>query len=308
MQSWPAPAKLNHFLHIIGQREDGYHLLQSAIQFIDLCDQLSFNLRSDNKIYCKNSNAAISAEDDLCVKAAKLLQKQTGVNLGIDIEVQKNIPIGAGLGGGSSDAATTLLALNKIWGCGLAAPELEDIAIQLGADVPIFVRGQASWVEGVGEKLSSITLEELWYVVVFPKVHLNTQQMFADPDLTRNCLPIRIRDFLLMQEGQRQARQMQTGQMQEDRLHDDKLAEHKRTQNVFEPIARRQPAVEQAFQWLDQHACAHLTGSGSGIFAACSSKQHAEEIVTSCTKEFSTYITKGINRSPVISFSEYNYP
>lgn len=286
MQTWPAPAKLNLFLHIIGQREDGYHLLQSAIQFIDLCDQLSFNLRDDNKIYCKNSNAEISPEDDLCVKAAKLLRKQANLNLGIDIEVKKNIPIGAGLGGGSSDAATTLLALNKMWGCNLAVPELEDIAIQLGADVPIFVHGQASWVEGVGEKLSSITLEELWYVVVFPEVHLNTQQMFADSDLTRNCMPIRIRDFLEIQ--------------------DDEQARDKRTQNVFEPIARRQPAVERAFQWLDRNAPARLTGSGSGIFAACASRQHAEEIVASCAKEFSTFVTKGINRSPVISLSEYN--
>ena len=250
-------------------------------------------MRDDNEINCKNSNVAISPEDDLCVKAAKLLQKQTGLPLGIDIEVQKNIPIGAGLGGGSSDAATTLLALNKLWDCGLAAPELEKIAIQLGADVPIFVRGQASWVEGVGEKLTSITLEELWYVVVFPKVHLNTQQMFADPDLTRNCSPLRIRDFLLMQEGE-----ILEGLMQDSK--------HMKTQNVFEPIARRQPAVERAFQCLDQHASARLTGSGSGIFAPCSSKQHAEEIAASCAKEFSTYITKGINRSPVISFSEYN--
>ena len=298
MQSWPAPAKLNLFLHITGQREDGYHLLQSAIQFIDLCDELRFSLRDDGEINCKNSIVAISPEDDLCVKAAKLLQIQTGLNLGIDIEVHKNIPIGAGLGGGSSDAATTLLGLNKIWDCGLASPELEKIAIQLGADVPIFVRGQASWVEGVGEKLTSITLDELWYVVVFPKVHLNTQQMFADPDLTRNCSPIRIRDFLHMLERQ----------MQEGRIQENKHADLKATQNVFEPIARRQPAVEQAFQWLNQHASARLTGSGSGIFAACESRQHAEEIVASCAKEFSTYITKGINRSPVISFSEYNYP
>lgn len=284
MQSWPAPAKLNLFLHIIGQREDGYHLLQSAIQFIDLCDELSFSLRDDNEITCQNSNPVISAENDLCVKAARLLRKQVGSNLGVDIAVEKNIPLGAGLGGGSSDAATTLLALNKIWSCGLGVSELEKIAIQLGADVPVFVRGQACWVEGVGEKLTSITLDELWYVVVFPKVHLNTQEMFANPDLTRNCSPIRIRDFLSLQEGQQA------------------------TQNVFEAIARRQPAVEQAFQWLDRHASAsaRLTGSGSGIFAACDSRQQAEEIVASCTTEFSAYLAKGINRSPVFSLSEYN--
>ena len=302
MQPWPAPAKLNLFLHIVGQREDGYHLLQSAIQFIDLCDEIIFTLREDNEINCKYSNLTISAENDLCVKAATLLQKQLGINRGVDIEVEKNIPVGAGLGGGSSDAATTLLALNKIWDCGLSTPELEKIAIQLGADVPVFVRGQACWIEGVGEKLTSITLDELWYVVVFPKVHLNTQQMFSHPDLTRNCSPIRIRDFLseqerLIQVEQVRARHAQTGKIQEGQY---------RTQNVFEPIARSQPAVEQAYQWLDQHASARLTGSGSGIFAACASRQHAEEIVATCATEFSTYITKGINRSPVISFSEYN--
>ena len=288
MQTWPAPAKLNLFLHIIGQREDGYHLLQSAIQFIDLCDQLTFSSRADGKIICKNSNTNISQQDDLCVKAATLLHNQaiesSGVKRGVDIQVEKNIPLGAGLGGGSSDAATTLLALNQIWHCGLGLQELEQIAMQLGADVPIFVRGHASWVEGIGEQLSPITLEESWYVVVFPNVHLNTQQMFADPDLTRDCAPIKIRDFL-------------------------NLVDLSNTENVFELIARRQPAVERAFQWLSQQiqVPVHLTGSGSGIFAACASKQQAEEIVARSAKDISAFVTKGLNLSPVISLSEYNH-
>lgn len=288
MQTWPAPAKLNLFLHIIGQREDGYHLLQSAIQFIDLCDELTFTPRKDTNIVCKNSNTNISQQDDLCLRAAQLLQNQKVAKSegqrGVDIQVKKKIPLGAGLGGGSSDAATTLLALNQIWECGLQLQDLEKMAVRLGADVPIFVRGHASWVEGVGEQLSSITIEEPWYVVVFPNVHLNTQQMFADPDLTRDCVPIKIRDFL---QG--------------------KLADFEETQNVFESIARRQPEVERAFQCIEEYVPARLTGSGSALFAACESKQQAEGVAANCTKEFSVYVTKGLNCSPVISLSEYNH-
>ncbi|MBT8123687.1 MAG: 4-(cytidine 5'-diphospho)-2-C-methyl-D-erythritol kinase [Gammaproteobacteria bacterium] len=288
MQTWPAPAKLNLFLHIIGQREDGYHLLQSAIQFIDLCDELTFTPRKDTNIVCKNSNTNISQQDDLCLRAAQLLQNQKVAKYegqrGVDIQVKKKIPLGAGLGGGSSDAATTLLALNQIWECGLQLQDLEKMAVRLGADVPIFVRGHASWVEGVGEQLSSITIEEPWYVVVFPNVHLNTQQMFADPDLTRDCVPIKIRDFL---QG--------------------KLADFEETKNVFESIARRQPAVERAFQCIEEYVPARLTGSGSALFAVCESKQQAEGVAANCTKEFSVYVTKGLNCSPVISLSEYNH-
>lgn len=286
MQIWPAPAKLNLFLHIIGQREDGYHLLQSVIQFLDLCDELTFSPRTGGQISCKNSNAQISQHDDLCVKAAVLLREHVSDNskLGVDIQVQKKIPLGAGMGGGSSDAATTLLALNQLWDCGLSTPELEKLAIQLGADVPVFVRGVACWVEGVGEQLSSITLEECWYVVIFPNVHLNTQLMFKDPELTRNCAPIKIRDFLSM-------------------------VDLENTENVFEPMARRNTQVERAFQWLSQQTQmpARLTGSGSALFAVCESKRQAEEIVSKSAKDFTAFVTKGLNCSPVISLSEYNH-
>ncbi|QMU61533.1 MAG: 4-(cytidine 5'-diphospho)-2-C-methyl-D-erythritol kinase [Gammaproteobacteria bacterium] len=292
MQTWSAPAKLNLFLHIIGQREDGYHLLQSAIQFIDLCDELTFNSRADANIVCKNSNSSISQQEDLCVKAAQLLQNKMAAKSenrqGIDIQVNKKIPLGAGLGGGSSDAATTLLALNQIWDCGFQQQELELMAAQLGADVPVFVRGHASWVEGIGEQLSSITIYETWFVVVFPGVHLNTQQMFADSDLTRNCVPIKIRDFLSMCNKGSSC-----------------FAD---TRNVFEPLARRHPVVERAFQCLGEYAPARLTGSGSALFTSCASKPLAEEIAAGCAKEFTAYITKGLNVSPAISLSEYNQP
>ncbi len=292
MQTWPAPAKLNLFLHIIGRRDDGYHLLQSAIQFIDLCDELTFSPRADANIVCKNSNTNISQQEDLCIRAALLLQNQMAAKSenrqGVDIQVNKRIPLGAGLGGGSSDAATTLLALNQIWDCGLKQQELELMAAQLGADVPVFVHGHASWVEGIGKELSSITIEEPWYVVVFPDVHLNTQQMFANSDLTRNCAPIKIRDFLQM-------------------CNEESLC-FVDTQNVFEPLARRHPVVERAFQCLGKYAPARLTGSGSALFITCASRQQAEEIAAGCAKEFTAYITKGLNVSPAISLSEYNQP
>ena len=276
-KAWPAPAKLNLFLHIVGQREDGCHLLQSAIQFIDLCDELIFDIRSDVDIRCENSNKEISQQDDLSVRAAKLLQKTCSIQQGVHIKLKKVIPMGAGLGGGSSDAATTLLALNRIWNCDLEPKELENLGLQLGADVPVFVRGEACWVEGIGEVLEPIALPESWYVVVSPDVHLNTRQMFAHSNLTRNCAPIRIRDFT-----------------------------QQRTQNVFEPIARQQPKVEHAYQWLNQYSLPRLAGSGSGLFTACESQQHAEKIAASCPKEFLAYVTKGLNRSPAYSLCEYN--
>lgn len=290
MQIWPAPAKLNLFLHIVGQRDDGYHLLQSAIQFIDLCDELTFVSRDDTNIVCVNSNHKISSQNDLCFKAALLLQeKMSAMSLdkqGVDIRINKKIPIGAGLGGGSSNAATTLLALNQIWGCGLAQQELEQMAVTLGADVPIFIRGQASWVEGIGETLTPITLEEPWGVVVFPEVHLNTQQMFADPELTRNSVPIKIRDFLQWCEGE---------------VGNGEPAYLKSTENVFESIARRHPEIERAFQCLGAFSSARLTGSGSALFITCASKLQAEEISARCANKYTVYVTKRLNVSPVIS-------
>ncbi len=269
---WRAPAKLNLFLHIIGQQEDGFHLLQSVIQFINLCDELKFTVRSDNEINCHYSNRNISPQNDLVIRAAKLLQKNCSTQHGVDIEVKKVIPLGAGLGGGSSSTATTLLALNQVWGCGLKMQQLEDLGRQLGADVPVFIRGEASWIEGIGEKLVPITLPEPWYVVVYPNVHLDTQTMFKDPHLTRNCTPIKIRDFT-----------------------------QQHTKNVFEPIACRQPDVARAYQWLNQHSPARLTGSGSSLFTPCDTQQLAEEIAITCPADFFAYVVKGMNNSMIYS-------
>ena len=279
MHTWPAPAKLNLFLHIIGQREDGYHLLQSVIQFIDLCDLLQFRVRADtSSIQCENWCDNSSRRDDLAARAARSLQKTCAVQQGVDIKLQKVIPVGAGLGGGSSNAATTLLALNRLWGCGLQQKELARLGERLGADVPVFMRGAASWIEGVGEQLYAVTLPQPWYVVVYPKVRLHTGQMYTHPDLTRNCAAIRIRDFT--PQG---------------------------TRNVFEPIARRlQPKVERAFQWLGQYSSPRLTGSGSALFATFDTCQRARDALTSCPQEFIAYAVKGLNQSPVRSLCGYN--
>ncbi len=287
MKNWLAPAKLNLFLHIIGRRDDGYHLLQTAIQFVDLCDQLTFNLRSDPNINCKNSIQSISSQDDLCIKAAQLLQSQSSNKKGVDIIVNKVIPLGAGMGGGSSDAATTLLALNELWDCKMSLTQLEELGQQLGADVPVFIRGHSCWVEGVGEQLTPIEPSENWYVIIYPNVHLDTRKMFADEELTRDCAPLKIRDF--------------------SQMSDTNLTEFANTENVFENIARRYPEVDRAFKSLDQYASARLTGSGSALFASCQSKQQAETIAAKCATEFTVFVVKGINESPVISLSEYNY-
>ncbi len=275
--TWPAPAKLNLFLHVVGRRGDGYHLLQTAIQFIDVCDELNFDVNEDGAIQCTDANDGLARDDDLTVRAAKLLQHECGTRQGVNIRLRKVIPTGAGFGGGSSDAATVLLALNRLWGCGLEVGDLEAIAVQLGADVPVFVRGEASWVEGIGEHLQAMDFHEPWYVALFPRVHLDTRKMFASRDLVRDCTPIAASDFRLAQ-----------------------------TQNVFEPIARAHADVERAWQWLSQYAPVRLTGSGSGLFACCESRQQAQSIAVDCPAEFAAFVAKGMNRSPVYSLCGYN--
>ena len=275
--TWPAPAKLNLFLHIVGRRDDGYHLLQTAIQFIDVCDELSLTVNEDGGVRCTDADDSMPRDDDLTVRAARLLQRECRMQKGVDIRLRKVIPSGAGFGGGSSDAATVLLALNRLWECGLDIPALEAIAVQLGADVPVFVRGAACWVEGIGERLQAMDFPEPWYVAVFPHVHLDTRKMFSERDLVRDCAPIAAHDFTLAG-----------------------------TRNVFEPIARQHADVERAWQWLSRHSRVRLTGSGSGLFAPCESRHQAEAIAADCPAEFTAFVAKGMNRSPVYSLCGYN--
>ena len=183
---WPAPAKLNLFLHITGQRQDGYHLLQTVFQFIQLIDVIDFTILKSGLVRRSSTSLKIDERDDLVIKAAQKIKKRSGSRLGVDISVKKNIPIGGGLGGGSSDAATTLVALNELWQTGLSIDELSEIGLSLGADIPFFINGNAAWAEGVGDKLTPIDLDECFYLVIYPNCDISTKAVFGASDLTRN--------------------------------------------------------------------------------------------------------------------------
>lgn len=273
-QFFPAPAKLNLMLHIIGRRDDGYHLLQTVFQFLDYADELGFSLRDDGLIRRISESGQIPEQDDLVVRAARLLSGQVSSVPGVDIEIRKNIPMGAGLGGGSSDAATTLLALNKLWETGLSVGQLAELGLQLGADVPVFVKGMASWAEGVGEYLEPIELEEPWYLVVNPGCHVSTAEIFSDSDLTRSSPLTTIADFLAA--GGR---------------------------NDCEPVVvKRYPEIADAMQWLDQFATAKLTGTGACIYASFQTEDQAQAVYDRLPVEFTGFVAKGLNESPVLRF------
>lgn len=274
--AWPAPAKLNLFLHITGRRDDGYHLLQSVFQFLDYGDELFFNLREDGDIQRLSALPGVPAEQDLVVKAARLLQAESGSSMGADIRVEKRLPMGGGLGGGSSDAATTLVALNQLWALGLSVECLAELGLALGADVPVFVHGQAAWAEGVGETLSPVTLEEPWFVVIVPPVSVSTAEVFSDSQLTRDCPPITIRDLL-------------SG----------------RGINVCEPVVRgHYPEVAEALDWLGQFAPARMTGTGACVFAPFNTEGQARGIVSSLPAGWNGFFAKGRNRSPLLDRME----
>jgi len=279
----PAPAKLNLFLHITGRREDGYHLLQTIFQFLDYSDEITLSLRPDNKIQRIKGLEHIPQEDDLCVRAAQLLQSSTNGNLGVDLSINKKLPIGGGIGGGSSDAATVLSGLNKLWNCGLSTRELADLGLQLGADVPVFIHGFSAWAEGVGEKLTPIDLPEKWFLVIHPKVFVSTAKIFADQGLTRDCETIKIARFL---EG--------TGI-------DEKL---ENVSNVFEPVVRnRHQEIADAIDWLSNFSTARLTGTGSCLFASFDSEPSAKQVLSQLPsdRQWQGFLAKGVNTSPLIT-------
>ncbi|MDX9741379.1 MAG: 4-(cytidine 5'-diphospho)-2-C-methyl-D-erythritol kinase [Gammaproteobacteria bacterium] len=272
--AWPAPAKLNLFLHIVGRREDGYHLLQTVFQFIDLCDTLHVGLRGDGRIRRAGGLPGLDPEADLAVRAARLLQEYTGTRLGADLDIDKRIPAGGGLGGGSSDAATALWALNCLWNLHLDVDALAELGLRLGADVPVFVRGHAAWAEGVGERLSPLEPAMPWYLVVVPPVHVSTTEIFADPALTRNCQPLKIGGFL--------------------------SGDH--AVNVCEPVVRRRcPEVAEALEWLGAHAPARMSGTGSSIFAAFPTREAAAAVHAYLPAKWAGFVCRGMNRSPLLA-------
>jgi 4-diphosphocytidyl-2-C-methyl-D-erythritol kinase len=268
---WPAPAKLNLFLHVTGRRADGFHDLQTLFQIIDLCDTVTITVREDGVIERPNDPSGVDEDSDLTVRAARALQSMTGTRLGATLGILKRIPMGGGLGGGSSDAATTLLALNHLWKCGLSIVELSALGLTLGSDVPVFIQGFSAWAEGRGERLTAIELRERWYVIVHPGVHVSTASVFQTPELTRNSPLITIRAFF--ESGGR---------------------------NDCEPVVRsRFPEVADALDWLARFEPARLTGTGACVFAACASASEAERIAARVPDRWRSFVARGLNTSPL---------
>jgi 4-diphosphocytidyl-2-C-methyl-D-erythritol kinase len=271
MMSWPSPAKINLFLHITGQRSDGYHELQTAFQFLDYADELYFDITHTSEINLLTPLPGVDNEQNLIVRAAKALQLHTGCQKGADIKIVKRLPMGGGLGGGSSNAATTLIALNQLWQCQLTTDELAELGLKLGADVPVFIHGHAAWAEGVGENLTTISPDEPWYIVIIPNCHVSTAEVFSSQELTRDCEPITISRFL-SGEGR----------------------------NICEDVViNRYPAVSEALNWLKQYGEAKMSGTGACLFAAFNSKQQAEQIADIVPSDWQGFVAKGLNTSPL---------
>ena len=271
----PAPAKLNLFLHIVGRRADGYHELQTVFQFVDLCDQLSFRITASSHIVLSGDCCDVNTVDNLVSKAARALQQAAGHDQGVEITLQKNIPVGAGLGGGSSDAATTLLALNHLWQTGLSLHELAKIGAQLGADVPIFVHGHAAWAEGIGDRLTPIEPFEPCYLIIKPDCSVATAEIFCHEQLTRHTTPIKIARFL----GQPNTCQ----------------------NDCLGVVHQLYPQVKAAMQWLDEFSAARLTGTGACVFAEFENEDAATRVLEQLPGHWQGFVARGLNVSPTHS-------
>ncbi|WAR47090.1 4-(cytidine 5'-diphospho)-2-C-methyl-D-erythritol kinase [Methylomonas rapida] len=268
-ERWPAPAKLNLMLRITGRRPDGYHLLQTVFQMLDLCDWLTFHPVDDGRVTLRNPISGVPEQDDLTVRAANLLKSHTGCVRGVCIDIEKNLPMGGGLGGGSSDAATTLVVLNRLWGLGLSKRELMDLGLRLGADVPVFVFGCSAWGEGVGEDLQAITLPEQWFVIIKPDCHVNTGEIFSAENLTRNSAVITMSDFL-------------AGDNRND---------------CSEVVCKLYRPVKDAIDALSFYAEARLTGTGACVFAQFCNKEDAESALEGLKDRWLVFLAKGSNQS-----------
>ncbi|BBL76588.1 4-(cytidine 5'-diphospho)-2-C-methyl-D-erythritol kinase [Methylomagnum ishizawai] len=267
----PAPAKLNLLLRIVGRRGDGYHLLQTVFQFIDRCDWITLGRRTDGEIHLKTPLPGVPPEADLTVRAARALAAATGTRAGVDIGIEKNLPMGGGLGGGSSDAATVLVGLNRLWNTGLSVEALMDLGLKLGADVPVFVNGRSAWAEGVGERLTPLDLPEPWYVVVVPPCHVATGTVFSSPNLTRDNKPITIADFLAG-----------------------------RQENHCLPVVMElYPEIGAAMDDLSRYSEPRLTGTGACVFAAFADERQARQAATDLGSTRSAFVAKGENLSPL---------
>jgi 4-diphosphocytidyl-2-C-methyl-D-erythritol kinase len=267
----PAPAKLNLFLRVLGRRDDGYHDIQTVFQLLDYGDELLFHPRPDGRIVRTAGPAGVAPDDDLAVRAARLLRRATGCEAGVGIEIRKRIPLGGGLGGGSSDAATTLVALNLLWNLGISRPDLAGLGAELGADVPVFVHGDSAWGEGIGTTLTPVALPPRHYAVVKPPCSVPTASVFQAPELTRNSPPMTICGFLSNGGG-----------------------------NDFLPVVRsRFPAVAAALEWLGRYGEARLTGTGACVFAAFERLAEAQAVIAALPAEYEGFAARGVDRSPL---------
>ena len=280
-QAFAAPAKINLFLHIVGQRADGYHLLQTVFRLLDFSDTLYLKPTQQNAITRVHDVPGVPAALDLCVRAAKLLQAYSGTAQGVEIAIEKRIPMGGGLGGGSSDAATVLLALNKLWQLDLSRETLMTLGLQLGADVPFFLYGTNAWAEGIGEKLQTIALKPAWYVVLNPNVHVSTAQIFANKQLTKDAIPKRMSGFSGMSKSV-------SGNIQTDYInHLEKI------------VCQDYPAVSACLTWLKQFGDARMSGSGASVFLEVADQRSANEIYSKKPKEISGFVAKGLDQHPL---------
>jgi 4-diphosphocytidyl-2-C-methyl-D-erythritol kinase len=270
---YPAPAKLNLFLHVVGRRADGYHLLQTAFRFIDYSDELGFAVRDDGVVRRITELAGVPADADLCVRAARLLKVRAGSRLGADIELVKRLPMGGGLGGGSSDAATTLVVLNRLWKTGLTRAQLQELALELGADVPVFVFGHSAFAEGVGECLAALQLAPAWYLVLVPETTVSTAEIFSAPELTRNTNAITIAAFSVGQG-----------------------------RNDLEPVVcRRYPQVARHLEWLRRYGDARMTGSGACVFCGFETEAQAQRVLSELPADMRGFVARGLDRHPLWS-------
>jgi 4-diphosphocytidyl-2-C-methyl-D-erythritol kinase len=276
---WPAPAKLNLFLHITGRRADGYHELQTVFQLLDLSDTLEFIATQDGIISRDSGAASVRAEDDLAVRAAQALRDAAGrSDLGVRIAVRKRIPVGGGLGGASSDAATTLMALDRLWRLDLGPERLAELAPALGADVALFVRGRSAWAEGIGERLTPIALPPSWFAIIYPGVPVLTREMFQAPELTRNSPVVTLSDFLAWQDSGRVPRN-----------------------DLAAAVVARYPAVRRALDWLAAHGAARLTGSGACAYIAVATQAAAQAALVGLPGDWQGFVARGLDDSPLIA-------
>ena len=285
----PAPAKLNLFLHVVGRRADGYHELQTVFQFLDLADRVRIAHRDDPLLRRTTAIPGVAEAEDLTVRAARLLRDTAGTEAGADITLEKRIPAGGGLGGGSSDAASVLVGLDRLWGLSMGTDRLATLGARLGADVPVFVRGLASWGEGVGERLVPIALEEPWYVLVMLPFEVSTAGVFQAPSLTRNTPRIRMNHLL----------RGEPGTPPEARVRIDRLLVS--AGNDCEPVVRKMhPEVGEALDWLSRHARARMTGTGATVFAPFGSREQAAEVAEKTPAPWRGLVARGLNQSPLL--------